>query len=391
MTIFPPHLIQGNSRIELQKLADDPSERGKYRLVITSPPYYGHRRYGKNFAEELGQEKTDQQFIHRLADIFASCRELLTDDGSLWIVIGDTRRNMQKLMIPHRLALKLIEKGYTFREDGIWYKKNNVSSSSKENFAQAYEFILFLSKNEKSYTNLDLIRVRGNEAREGRNKTPPPQLLQHQPINPDKEKIARLEEIIHNASPDTPFSELPLTSDISWAYGYDPEKYCLTCYRKFKRHATRKRIGDHKHYPIFAVCNPTGKNPGNIWEISTKAHYGNEHFAIFPEDLVARIINFGSEKGDWVLDPFMGRGTTGIVCALTERNFTGIDLYPENIDRSRQNITDAREGKYDEKLVEVVAREADLVKSSSSPTFTTNAVTLESYLLNKPSYPSTDG
>jgi DNA modification methylase len=387
--IRPPNLHQGDSSKVLQKLADDPNERGKYRLVITSPPYYGHRRYGKNSVEEVGQERTDQQFIERLAEIFVSCRELLTNDGSLWIVIGDTRRNMQKLMIPHRLALKLVEKGYTFREDVIWYKKNNVSSSSKENFAQAYEFILFLSKNEKSYANLDLIRVRGNEAREGRNKTPPQQLLQYQPINPDKEKIARLEEVIHNARPDTPFNELPLTSEISWAYGYDPEKYCPTCYRKFKRHATRKRIGDHKHYPIFAVCNPTGKNPGNVWEISTKAHYGNEHFAIFPEDLVARIINFGSEKGDWVLDPFMGRGTTGVVCALTGRNFAGIDLYPENVEKCRENIADAREGKYDEKLVEVVAREADLVKPSSSP-LPTNAVTLERYLLNKPQFPSAD-
>jgi DNA modification methylase len=375
MTIISYNLLPGDSSKILRKLADDPKERGKYRLVITSPPYYGHRRYGTNSVEELGQERTDQQFIERLAEIFVACRELLTDDGSLWIVIGDTRRNMQKLMIPHRLALKLVENGgYIFREDVIWYKKNNVSSSSKESFAQAYEFILFLSKNEKSYTNLDLVRVRGNEAREGRNKTPPPHLLQYQPINPDKEKIARLEEIIHNATPDTPFNKLPLTSEISWAYGYDPEKYCPTCYRKFKRHATRKRIGDHKHYPIFAVCNPTGKNPGNVWEISTKAHYGNEHFAIFPEDLVARIINFGSKKGDWVLDPFMGRGTTGIVCALTGRNFTGMDLYPENLGKARKNIVDAIQGKYDQKLVEVVAREADLVKSSAA--VPTSAVTL---------------
>src|SRR6187551_1177983 len=84
------------------------------------------------------------------------------------------------------------------------------------------------------------------------------------------------------------------------AYGYDPEKHCPTCYRKFKRHATRKRIGDHKHYPIFAVCNPNGKNPGNVWEISTKAHHGNEHFAIFPEDLIANIIKFSTQRGDWV-------------------------------------------------------------------------------------------
>jgi DNA modification methylase len=278
-------------------------------------------------------------------------------------------------MLPHRLALKLVEKGYNFREDVVWYKKNNVSSSAKNNLSQAYEFILFLSKNDTSYTNLNLIRVRGNEAREGRNKTPPRHLIQYQPVNPNKKKIAKLEEIIHNASPDTPFSELPSTSEISLAYGYDPEKYCPTCFRKFKRHATRKRIGDHKHYPIFAVCNPRGKNPGNVWEISTKAHYGNEHFAIFPEDLVARIVNFASQEGDWVLDPFMGRGTTGIVCAVTGRNFRGIDLYEQNVKTAEKNIVDAIRGKYDAKLINVVARETNLIESVE------DKMTLETYLL----------
>jgi DNA modification methylase len=369
------NLLKGDSLTVMRKLADDPKEKRKYRAIITSPPYYGHRHYGGNGAEEVGQEKTDQQFIDRLAEIFGTCWDLLTEDGSLWIVIGDTRRKNHKLMLPHRLALKLVGRGYNFREDVVWYKKNNVSSSAKHNLSQAYEFILFLSKNDTSYTNLDLIRVRGNEAREGRNKTPPPELMQHKPNNPNKKKIARLEEIIHHAAPDTPFSALPSTSEISLAYGYDPEKYCPTCFRKFKRHATRKRIGDHKHYPIFAVCNPVGKNPGNVWEISTKAHYGNEHFAIFPEDLVARIVNFASEKGDWVLDPFMGRGTTGIVSALTGRNFKGIDLYEQNVKRSEKNIIDAMNGKYDNKLIGAVARETKLLESLEE------SMTLESYLL----------
>lgn len=368
------NLLKGDSLKVLRDLVEDPNEKGKYRVIITSPPYYGHRHYGKN-GTEVGQEKTDQHFIDKLAEIFGISRDLLTEDGSLWIVIGDTRRNNQKLMIPHRLALKLVEKYYTFREDVVWYKKNNVSSSAKNNLSQAYEFILFLSKNDISYTNLDLIRVRGNEAREGRNKTPPPELIQHKPINPDKKIIAQLEEIIHNAEPDTPFSSLPTTREISLAYGYDPEKYCPTCFRKFKRHATRKRIGDHRHYPIFAVCNPIGKNPGNVWEVSTKAHYGNEHFAIFPDDLVARIINFASQEGDWVLDPFMGRGTTGIVCALTGRNFKGIDLYEKNVNTSEQNIKEAMNGKYDSKLVRAVARETRLAESIE------DKMTLEAYLL----------
>ncbi len=368
------NLHKGDSLKVLKNLAEDPKQKGKYRVIITSPPYYGHRHYGEN-VDEVGQEKTDQQFIDKLTQIFDECRDLLTEDGSLWIVIGDTRSNNQKLMIPHRLALRLVEKGYTFREDVVWYKKNNVSSSAKQNLSQAYEFILFLSKNERSYTNLDIIRVRGNEAREGRNKTPPPHLLQYRPVNANKERISQLEETIHNAKPDTPFSVLPSTSEISWAYGYDPEKYCPTCFRKFKRHATRKRIGDHKHYPIFAVCNPSGKNPGNVWEISTKAHYGNEHFAIFPEDLVARIVNFASQEGDWVLDPFMGRGTTGIVCALTGRNFLGVDLYPLNVKTAEKNIIDAMNGKYDAKLIQAVAKETNLIDS------TEDEMTLETYLL----------
>ena len=361
-------VLKGDCYEVLKRLSADPEERGKYRVVITSPPYYGHRHYGKD-PHEIGQEQTAEIFIKKLADIFTICKDLLTEDGSLWIVIGDTRRRFGKLLIPHRLALKLVDRGYTIREDIIWFKKNNVSSSSKDNFSQAYELILFLSKSEKSLANMSSMRVRGNEAREGRNKTPPRHMVQYESINRDKNRIEEIKEIIRNAKPDTNFNELPTTGEIARAYGYDPEKYCPTCYRKFKRHATRKRIGDHKHYPIFAVCNPAGKNPGNVWDISTKAHYGNEHFAIFPEDLITKIVNFATRKGDWVLDPFAGRGTTGIVSGLLGRNFTGIDLYQENVTRAEKNILNTIKGKISIKL-------QDQIQSTSIQ----NVPSLEAYL-----------
>jgi DNA modification methylase len=337
-------VLQGDCLEVLKCMSTSPSELRKYRLIVTSPPYYRYRHYGRD-PEEIGQERTYEMFIEKLADIFTMCRDLLTEDGSLWIVISDTRHNYKKLLIPHRLALKLVERGYIIREDIIWFKKNNVSTSSKENFAQAYEIILFLSKNEKSFTNMDSIRVRGNEVKEGRNKTPPKHMIQYKPLKRANNEIEKIKDIIHSAKPGTSFNELPTTSKIARAYGYDPDKYCPTCYRKFKRHATRKRIGDHKHYPIFAACNPNGKNPGNVWEISTKAHHGSEHFAIYPEDLIGRIVNFATKKGDWVLDPFAGRGTTGIVCAYLERNFTGIDLYENNVIKAKQNIENTIEGK----------------------------------------------
>src|SRR5215203_3327795 len=211
---------QGNCYDTLSKLANKPVEKCKYRHVVSSPPYYNHRHYGKD-SREIGREKTDEVFIDKLTDIFTRCKDLLTEDGSIWIVLGDTRRRYGKLIIPHRLALNLVKKaGYTFREDIIWFKKNNVSSSSKDNFAQAYEIILFLSKNEKSFTNMREIRVIGNEAREGRNKTPPRYMIQYEPslLEQNKEKLNKIKEIIRNAKADTPFEELPTTSEIARAY-----------------------------------------------------------------------------------------------------------------------------------------------------------------------------
>lgn len=328
-------VLQGDASQLVKRLPRD-----KFRAIITSPPYFGHRHYGSD-GSEIGREQAVDEYLDSLAEVFSACRRLLSDDGSLWIVIGDTRRRKEKLRVPHRLADRLVDAGYKFREDIIWYKKNNISSSSRDNFSQAYEYVLFFSKSARSYADLDAVRVMGNEAAQGRNKTPPSGSVQFSPENPDRQEIERIAQIIHSSPSSTPISDLPTTSEIARAHGYDPEKFCPTCWRKFKRHATRRRIGDHKHYPIFAVCNPNGKNPSNVWEIATRAHYGNEHFAIFPEELVKKIILFATKKGDRVLDPFAGRGTTGIAAVSLGRRFTGIDLYGENVDRATRNIAGA--------------------------------------------------
>ena len=332
-----PYFIEGDAETIIGNLSLLPDQRKKYRLIVTSPPYYKHRKYGDD-VRELGRESSDSAFVNRLITLFAKCRRLLRDDGSLWVVIGDSRRNYGKLLIPHRLTAGLVKEGYILREDIIWYKRNCIASGSHVNFSQAYEYVLFFSKRADCFTNMDLVRTKGNEAREGRNKVPPLNMVQFGPVLPDKKKIAHVMEKITKWTSAPAKESLPSTSEIARAYGYDPEKYCPTCYRKFKRHATRNRIGDHKHYPIFAVCNLRGKNPGNVWDIATKAHHGNEHFAIFPEELVERIVKFATQQGDWVMDPFSGRGTTGIICRKLKRRFVGIDLYPNNISLSRRNI-----------------------------------------------------
>ena len=323
-------IIHGNSSHVLEKLCEKSNERNKYSLILTSPPYYKQRNYGKS-KDEIGQEKTPDEYIDKLVNIFSNCKNLLKPNGCLFIVISDKRIKNQKLLLPHKLAMKLINIGYFFHEDIIWNKKNPLPSGSTT-LSQNYEYILFLSKCKNPLVDINAIRV--NNKPDGIKKYN----FQYVAGNKNHDMIKQIKEKISNSTPETPVGNLPSTTEIALAYGYDPEKHCPACHRTFKRHATRKRFGGHKHYPIFAACNPRGKNPGNVWDISTRSHRGGEHFAIFPEDLVSRIIKFTTKKNDYILDPFLGRGTTGIVSSLLERKFVGIDLYLNNVQTSRNNI-----------------------------------------------------
>lgn len=84
-------VLQGDSCDILHRLSENPEHREKYKIIVTSPPYFLHRRYGRDL-HEIGQEKTAVIFIEKLAKIFITCRDLLTEYGSLWIVTGDTRQ-----------------------------------------------------------------------------------------------------------------------------------------------------------------------------------------------------------------------------------------------------------------------------------------------------------
>ncbi|HZT34745.1 MAG TPA: DNA methyltransferase, partial [Nitrososphaera sp.] len=95
-------LLHGDARSLIKNLAGL-----KARAIITSPPYFGHRKYGIDPAE-IGREETADSYLDSLAEIFSGCKRVLAEDGSLWIVIGDTRRKGEKLRIPHRLAERLV-------------------------------------------------------------------------------------------------------------------------------------------------------------------------------------------------------------------------------------------------------------------------------------------
>lgn len=77
-----------------------------------------------------------------------------------------------------------------------------------------------------------------------------------------------------------------------------------------------------------------------VWEI--KVGRQKEHPAPFPLELVENCINLTTEEGDLVLDPFMGSGTSGVVCVNTKRNFIGIEMDKKYFDIASERIKKAQ-------------------------------------------------
>jgi len=82
----------------------------------------------------------------------------------------------------------------------------------------------------------------------------------------------------------------------------------------------------------------------NVWQISTdKGNVKYDHPAKFPISLAKDHIESWSKKGDVVIDPFMGSGTTGVACVNTGRNFVGMEKDPDYFQIAKKRIEDAKE------------------------------------------------
>jgi site-specific DNA-methyltransferase (adenine-specific) len=88
--------------------------------------------------------------------------------------------------------------------------------------------------------------------------------------------------------------------------------------------------------------NMRGANPGDVWKFS-HVHYCNpnrqKHPTQKPEGLIERMVLTSSNRGDMVLDPFSGSGTTLRVCQQLSRNCIGFELNPDFVQTARKRLS----------------------------------------------------
>ena len=254
-------ILFGDCRETLSTLND------KVQMCVTSPPYYGMRNYGDE-VNQIGVENTPEEYIQNLVNVFKSVKNVLADDGTLWLNIGDSYYNYRPgkgqalvkqtvsntkqdlpdkcarrgnklegykekdlIGIPWMLAFALRADGWYLRQDIIWNKPNPMPESMRDRCTKSHEYIFLLSKNQNYYFDVDVIK--------------------------------------------------------------EPTR--------------RKR---------------------SVWKVTNKPYKGS-HFAVFPPDLIKPCILAGSEENDIILDPFMGSGTTAFVAKELGRDYIGCELHEE--------------------------------------------------------------
>ena len=273
--------------------------RKSAQMCVTSPPYYGLRDYGGE-TDQIGQEDTPEQFIDNLVSVFREVRDVLKDDGVIWVNIGDSYYNYRPgtgglpkqtvsrtsqdlpeqcnrrankldglkekdmIGIPWMLAFALRADGWYLRQDIIWHKPNPMPESVKDRCTKSHEYIFLLSKNKKYYYDNEAIK---------------------EPVKQDWGQRDRTSGKYHN-----PGTGLVPHSGLSKSYD-----------RKNKR---------------------------SVWSVTNKPYKG-AHFACFPPDLIEPCILAGSRKGDVILDPFMGSGTTAMVAKQHDRSYIGCELHED--------------------------------------------------------------
>ena len=289
-------VLFGDCRETLKQFA---SHTDKARMCVTSPPYYGLRNYGDE-ENQIGQEQSPEEFIQNLVEVFSLVRDCLTDDGTLWVNIGDSYYNYRPgkgqsypkqsvsktkqdlpdkcnkrgnkleglkekdlIGIPWMLAFALRADGWYLRQDIIWHKPNPMPESVRDRCTKSHEYIFLLSKNKRYYYDNEAIK------------------------EPAKD----------------------------WG--------------------TRDRTNGKYHNKGTGLSPHTGlsksyakKNKRSVWRVTNKPYKG-AHFAVYPPDLIEPCIKAGSQRGDIILDPFMGSGTTARVARSLNRDYIGCELHED--------------------------------------------------------------
>ncbi|MDH3973418.1 MAG: site-specific DNA-methyltransferase [Deltaproteobacteria bacterium] len=216
---------------------------------------------------QIGLETTLPQFINHLVAIFNEVKRVLRDDGTLWLNVGDGYTSGNR-------GYRAVDKKNPARAMTI---RPDTPEGLKPKDLQGIPWRLaFALQDDGWYLRSDIVWRKPNAMPES-----------------VKDRPTRAHEYL-----------FMLTKSEHYYYDYE----------------LVKEVG----------LNGKLRNRRSVWDINTQP-FPEAHFATFPPKLIEPCILASSQPGDYILDPFFGSGTVGIVCIEQYRRYAGIELNPEYV------------------------------------------------------------
>lgn len=342
--------------------------------VVTSPPYWGLRDYG--VAGQLGLEKTPEEYVAKMTEVFREVRRVLRKDGTLWLNIGDSYAGSGKgtyadgtshgtdgkkqktnvgsigvkmgtkegdaghthavkpppglkpkdlVGIPWMLAFAIRADGWYLRQDIIWAKPNPMPESVTDRYTKSHEYFFLLTKSPKYFYDAEAIKEPGALSQVGRERD---------------------DVVGGNKGTETHHSPGGRYGNKKVPAGWDTGAGAHGTVHREGRSSANKQRGHIRTHDGFngrwddmsreEQCGGM-KNKRSVWTVSPQP-FAEAHFATFPEDLILPCIMAGAQVGGIVLDPFMGAGTTALVAAKLNRQFIGCEINTEYIKIAEKRI-----------------------------------------------------
>lgn len=349
-------IIEGDCRDGLKQIADN-----SIHTCITSPPYFGLRRYSDSELE-IGGEDEVEQYVQALVSVFREVRRCLHPSGTLWLNLGDSymaqknvapppqtiggQRDMPKTIpgnrreqkglkhkdligIPWRVAFALQADGWWLRQDVVWHKPNPMPESVRDRCTRAHEYIFMLTKKSHYFYDMDAIKESTMDGEEKKNKRSVWTVNTkgykgaHFAVYPKK----LIEPcVLAGASEHGCCSKCgaPWERDVEVGIS-DYEKHGKHQGGEFgrndsvppERQSGRQTRTANGTVPSLKAAERTIKG----WKPTCKC----KDASVVPCT---------------VLDPFTGSGTTAVVALENGRNFVGCELNPEYIELAKNRIAE---------------------------------------------------
>lgn len=363
--------------IELNKIYNEPCLETLRKMpndfldcVITSPPYYQLRDYG--YEGQWGLEPTFQEYLEHLWQMMDEIKRVLKETGTCWINLGDTysgsgngswnakpehlgkqkRYNKNKnydaiylgqgsaksnsdlpakslFLIPHRFAIGCIDRGWIVRNDIIWAKRNGMPESVTDRFSKKHEYIFFMTKNEKYFFDLDVIRDKQKQVS----------------IDRAQRGISETNKWVNGADGQTPHNlSQPRQNTTTKIPKEQSEMFGSPRARQHRKGVQPQRnyengLNGHNQQQRGGE-NEQGKNPGSVsdfWDIPTKPS-SEKHYASYNDSLLLKPVLAGCPEDGIIYDPFMGTGSTAEVAIRAKRKFIGSEMSKEYCELAEKRI-----------------------------------------------------